>query len=53
MGVLKKDGRFATPVYHLWHKITARTNEAANMERLQLRMNNPELKRAMHGVTNE
>jgi len=34
-GVLRKDGRYAAPVLHLWHAENPRDNEAANRERLQ------------------
>jgi glycosyltransferase involved in cell wall biosynthesis len=34
-GVLRKDGRYALPVLHLWHPENPRENEAANRERLQ------------------
>ena len=45
-----KDGRFAVPVYHLWHATNDRSNEAENMARLLSRVNNPTLKRAGSGV---
>lgn len=34
-GVLRKEGRFAVPVLHLWHKESNRANEAENRRRLQ------------------
>lgn len=34
-GVYRKEGRFAVPVLHLWHKEQDRSCEAANRERLQ------------------
>ncbi|OYY75090.1 MAG: glycosyl transferase family 2 [Gammaproteobacteria bacterium 28-57-27] len=34
-GVLRKDGRYALPVLHLWHAENPRQLEAANRERLQ------------------
>ncbi|MDD2893365.1 MAG: glycosyltransferase [Halothiobacillaceae bacterium] len=34
-GVLRKDGRYALPVLHLWHAESPREHEAANRERLQ------------------
>lgn len=34
-GVLRKEGRFAVPVLHLWHKESDRGNEQKNRRRLQ------------------
>jgi hypothetical protein len=34
-GVRRKDGRFATGVFHLWHLWNDRTQESANHKRLQ------------------
>lgn len=34
-GVLRKEGRFAVPVLHLWHKENDRSNESENRRRLQ------------------
>ena len=34
-GVRRKDGRFATGVFHLWHPWNDRTQESANHKRLQ------------------
>lgn len=34
-GVLRKEGRFAVPVLHLWHKESDRGREAENRQRLQ------------------
>lgn len=34
-GVLVKDGRFAVPVFHLWHKENDRSREAENRRRLE------------------
>lgn len=33
-GVKIKDGRFAAPVYHLWHKLNSRDNEVQNKQML-------------------
>jgi len=33
--IQRKEGRFATPVLHLWHKENDRKNEAENFKRLQ------------------
>lgn len=34
-GIKRKDGRYALPVFHLWHSENSRGNEAANCARLQ------------------
>lgn len=49
-GILIKDGRFAAPVFHLWHKMNDRSQEQENIARLQLRINNPQLIRAESGI---
>lgn len=49
-GIRIKDGRFAVPVFHLWHKMNDRSNEPENIARLQLRIDNPQLIRAESGV---
>lgn len=49
-GIKIKDGRFAAPVYHLWHKINDRSNEAENMARLMTRVNNQDFVRAEDGI---
>ncbi|MDD3265894.1 MAG: hypothetical protein PHC75_01785 [Burkholderiales bacterium] len=36
-GVRIKDGRFAIPVYHLWHKLSPRNNEKENLARMMER----------------
>lgn len=38
-GVRRKDGQFALPVLHLWHKESDRSKEAENFQRLQDRIN--------------
>ena len=50
VGIQIKDGRFAAPVYHLWHKVNDRSNEAENMARLMARVNEPSFIRAEDGV---
>jgi glycosyltransferase involved in cell wall biosynthesis len=37
-GIKIKDGRFAIPVLHLWHKESSRVNESANYARLMNRL---------------
>jgi glycosyltransferase involved in cell wall biosynthesis len=49
-GIQIKDGRFAVPVYHLWHKVNDRRNEAENMRRLMERVNNKGFIHATSGV---
>ncbi len=50
-GVRIKDGRFAVPVLHLWHKNEDRNNEPENSARLMERVNNPEFKIAESGIS--
>lgn len=38
-GVLLKDGRFAMPVLHLWHKENDRSKQAANWAKLEATLN--------------
>ena len=33
--ILRKDGRFTAPVFHLWHPLSSRTNESENYKRLE------------------
>ncbi len=49
-GVKIKDGRFAAPVYHLWHAVNDRGHEAANLQRLDKRINDLTCIRAVLGV---
>lgn len=49
-GIKIKDGRFAAPVYHLWHKLSSRDNEKKNMQKLMDIVNNPQLIVAKNGV---
>ncbi len=50
-GVKHKSGRYATGVYHLWHKENDRTNTQANFDRLQALLNEPSYIRAEVGVS--
>jgi glycosyltransferase involved in cell wall biosynthesis len=49
-GVLRKDGRYAVPVLHLWHAESPRDNEAANRERLQAVLDKQRPLRAVLGM---
>jgi len=49
-GIKIKDGRFAVPVYHLWHKMNDRSQEAENKQRLLSRVNDKSLVQAKDGV---
>lgn len=46
-GVMLKNGRFATTVYHLWHREHDRTAQADNRRRLQARMQSIETRAEM------
>jgi len=49
-GVLRKEGRFAVPVLHLWHRESNRNNEAANRLRLDEVLNGSRPRRAERGL---
>ncbi len=49
-GVLRKEGRFAVPVLHLWHRESNRNNEAANRHRLDEVLNGSRPLRAERGL---
>ncbi len=49
-GVKRKEGRFAAPVLHLWHKQNDRSQHDQNYQRLMLRLNDNALIRAGLGV---
>ena len=49
-GVLRKDGRYAVPVLHLWHAESPRDNEAANLARLQAVLDKQRPLRAVVGL---
>lgn len=51
LGVKIKDGRFAIPVFHLWHKEHDRKNEAANWQRVMDRSRNQQLVKSQQGVS--
>ena len=49
-GIKIKDGRFAVPVLHLWHKNSDRENEPENSARLMERVNDNKFISAISGV---
>lgn len=51
-GVLIKDGRFAVPVVHLWHKDADRSKEKGNWERLMQRAQDDRVVKAESGISN-
>lgn len=49
-GCTRKDGHFALPVLHLWHEANERSNEQANIARLQHALHAQEAYRGTIGV---
>ncbi|MCQ8128204.1 glycosyltransferase [Methylomonas rivi] len=49
-GVRRKEGRFAVPVFHLWHPHNDRSRHDRNYQRLMDRLNQKSLIRAQAGV---
>jgi 23S rRNA A2030 N6-methylase RlmJ len=49
-GVRRKDGRFATGVFHLWHPWNDRAQESANRERLDETIGSTRVA-ALHGLS--
>lgn len=49
-GIKRKEGRFAAPVMHLWHKENDRSRERENYQRLMDRLENPEFIQAEYGL---
>jgi len=49
LGVRRKDGQFALPVLHLWHRESDRGRENENMRRLEERLQNGQV-RALAGL---
>lgn len=49
-GIKRKEGRFATPVLHLWHKQNDRSQHNQNYQRLLQRLNDQSLIRAERGI---
>jgi len=43
-GVRRKDGQFALPVLHLWHRESDRGRETENMQRLQARIQSGQIR---------
>ncbi len=50
-GVKRKEGRFALPVFHLWHAQNDRSQETSNLERLHARLADKHIIRAAQGVS--
>lgn len=50
LGVKRKEGRFAVPVFHLWHTHNDRSNHDQNYQRLLDRLNQTSLIRSQTGV---
>ncbi len=49
-GIKRKEGRFAVPVMHLWHKENDRSRERENYQRLMERLKNPDFITAEQGL---
>ena len=49
-GIRRKEGRFAVPVLHLWHKQNDRSKHDENYQRLMERVNDPSFIRASQGI---
>ena len=49
-GIKRKEGRFAVPVLHLWHKQNDRSHHDQNYSRLLKRLDNPTLIQAERGL---
>jgi predicted glycosyltransferase involved in capsule biosynthesis len=50
-GVKRKEGRFAVPVLHLWHKQNDRSEQQENYQRLMARLAQADFVRAEKGVS--
>ena len=48
--IKRKEGRFAAPVLHLWHRQNDRSRHDANFQRLLQRVDNQHFIRAERGV---
>ena len=49
-GVKRKEGRFALPVFHLWHQQNDRQQQEINRQLLMQRVNNPNFTQAEKGI---
>ena len=49
-GIRRKEGQFALPVLHLWHRESSRQLEPENLARLRQRRDDPEQIRAVAGL---
>lgn len=47
--ILRKDGHFAIPVFHLWHQANSRSQEPVNYQKLQ-DVENSSRTKALHGI---
>jgi predicted glycosyltransferase involved in capsule biosynthesis len=52
-GIKRKEGRFAVPVLHLWHKQNDRSGETQNYQRLMARLQDKTFIRAEQGLDSE
>jgi predicted glycosyltransferase involved in capsule biosynthesis len=50
LGINRKEGRFAVPVLHLWHKQNDRSQHDSNYHRLMDRLKDPLFIRAEKGI---
>ena len=50
LGVFAKDGRFAVPVFHLWHPDAKRDNAGSNWQKFMQRVHDPKVIRAEIGI---
>lgn len=49
-GIWRKEGRFAVPILHLWHRESPREFESENLHRLQSRLADKTFIRAIKGI---
>ena len=52
-GVFRREGRFAVPVLHLWHRENPRDQAQSNYQRLLARLQQPDLIRAERGLAEQ
>ncbi len=50
-GIKRKEGRFAAPVLHLWHRHNSRDKQSENYARLMQRLDDENLTQASRGVS--
>jgi glycosyltransferase involved in cell wall biosynthesis len=51
-GIFRKEGRFAVPILHLWHRQNDRSEQHSNYQRLLERLQQPDFVRAVRGLNN-